>query len=225
MRAFRILDTGQAPRPLIHLTAHDLHPWVVLKLDFAGCCWDLEGPGGQWTTCSRVYLRAWSVQWRLLIQVGPRVDVDESDSPSPVLTTSTTVRPFSTPPRAGSSILSQMMILVPRHAIPACRPRTLDFVQTGSRLSYFGPVPRSSSMSHPIHAASPESRRSSTRWSQGGIRHAHPHLPSPLPFVRGDSDGIRIGSETHGQAGGRAADVGIGKEEPLGSGVSMKGRG
>ncbi|KAJ7825580.1 hypothetical protein B0H14DRAFT_2596530 [Mycena olivaceomarginata] len=44
--------------------AHDPRPSMTLKLDFAGCCWDLEGPGGQWKTCARVYLRAWSVQWR-----------------------------------------------------------------------------------------------------------------------------------------------------------------
>jgi hypothetical protein len=31
-----------------------------------------------------------------------------------------------------------------------------------------------------------------------------------------------MGSETHKQAGGQTGDVRIGKEEPLGSGVSMK---
>ncbi|KAJ7850322.1 hypothetical protein B0H14DRAFT_2582089 [Mycena olivaceomarginata] len=44
-------------------------------------------------------------------------------------------------------------------------------------------------------------------------------LRCPRSIVRGDSGRIRIGSETHGRVGGRAGDVGIGKEEPLGSGL------
>ncbi|KAJ7832662.1 hypothetical protein B0H14DRAFT_2591934 [Mycena olivaceomarginata] len=127
---------------------------MTLKLDFAGCCWDLEGPGGQWKTCARVYLRAWSVQWRLL-QVGLRMDVDESNRPSPVLTTSTTTT-----------------ISVPRHAIPARRARTLDFVQTGSHTSYFGPVPCLSSTSHPMYTtSSPHVLRQivGCEWSSDGV--------------------------------------------------------
>ncbi|KAJ7829616.1 hypothetical protein B0H13DRAFT_2372468 [Mycena leptocephala] len=121
--------------------------------------------------------------------VGLRMDVDESNSPPPCL----------------RQALTYTTILVPRHAVPVRRPRTLDFVQTGSRTSSFGPVQRSSSTSHPIHAASPESGRSSSiQVKAGSVTLTSPSFP---PALDPSSALIRAGSgwalrSTGGRTGG-----------------------
>jgi hypothetical protein len=132
------------------------HPSVTLKLDFACCGWDFKGPGGQWMRVECTVAPAdpgWAADERRRERLPLPRAYDRHYGTSllyPFL------RWFLNP------IPDDDLDASTRHS---CTPSA----RTGSRPSYFGPVPRSSSTSHRIHAASPESRRSSTRSCQGGV--------------------------------------------------------